>query len=158
MMYNESYYKKIEVQMEKVCVLIISEKNPKKLNQLMNEHHRLYDIWKENLYNETPQQQKRRFEDLSIKYWQHYESNIKSITKNKFLKEFGITRHTFTKWVKDRNLPITKVGYRTTFRKINWKNGWTLTTMNLKKKVNKRLNEVYFLTIGDWKVWVRFPI
>ena len=28
-MYNESYYKKIEVQMEKVCVLIISEKNPK---------------------------------------------------------------------------------------------------------------------------------
>ena len=57
-MYNESYYKKIEVQMEKVCVLIISEKNPKKLNQLMNEHHRLYDIWKK-LYNETPQQQKR---------------------------------------------------------------------------------------------------
>ena len=68
MMYNESYYKKIEVQMENICDLIISEKNPKKLNQLMNEHHRLYDIWKENLYNETPQQQKRRFEDLSIKY------------------------------------------------------------------------------------------
>ena len=39
------------------------------------------------------------------------------ITKNKFLKEFGITRHTFTKWVKDRNLPITKVGYRTYIQK-----------------------------------------
>ena len=39
------------------------------------------------------------------------------ITKNKFLKEFGITRRTFTKWVKDRNLPITKVGYRTYIQK-----------------------------------------
>ena len=39
------------------------------------------------------------------------------ISKNQFLEEFGITRHTFTKWVNQRNLPITKVGYRTYIQK-----------------------------------------
>ena len=48
---------------------------------------------------------------------EYMNNTLNLIPKNKFLKEFGITRHTFTKWVKQRNLPITKVGYRTYIQK-----------------------------------------
>ena len=45
------------------------------------------------------------------------DNTLNLIPKNKFLKEFGITRHTFSKWTTQRKLPITKIGYRTYIQK-----------------------------------------
>ena len=44
-------------------------------------------------------------------------NTLNLIPKNKFLKEFGITRHSFSRWIKERNLPITKIGYKTYIQK-----------------------------------------
>ena len=102
--------------MEKVCNLIVSEKNPKRLNKLM-KHHRLYDIWKENLTMKPHNNKREGLKTSQSNTDNTMNQTLNLITKNKFLKEFGITRHTFTKWVKDRNLPITKGGYRTYIQK-----------------------------------------
>ena len=45
------------------------------------------------------------------------DSSLNLISKNQFMEEFGITRHSFTRWIKERNLPITKIGYKTYVQK-----------------------------------------
>ena len=45
------------------------------------------------------------------------DSSLNLISKNQFMEEFGITRHSFTRWIKERNLPITKIGYKTYIQK-----------------------------------------
>ena len=48
---------------------------------------------------------------------QTMNSSLNLISKNQFMEEFGITRHSFTRWIKERNLPITKIGYKTYIQK-----------------------------------------
>ena len=48
---------------------------------------------------------------------QTMDSSLNLISKNQFMEEFGITRHSFTRWIKERNLPITKIGYKTYIQK-----------------------------------------